>query len=272
MKKNWFVELAFLFVILVTAGGISAGPTLSAGVPHTFKPGELVSSKRMNENFQALSSRDTELCRILEDLRLDVEALRISISNVGTSVGAQGPRGPRGYPGSDGENGTIRDIADLRSDIASLTDCVNKLKEKTNGISQVNSTVIFEGVNVVIRDAGPGQPCAPGLGNLLLGRDDPTRFANHYGRDPIRTGCNNLIIGGSNEWSGSHGLCVGQLNKLNGDGCALFSCENEAKGEFNTIHGGTGNKVNGSFSAISGGCNKHLNGYCRWGTGNSGNR
>ncbi len=164
-------------------------------------------------------------------------------------------------------------VANLQAQIDALRHALDKLAEENEesderckklvvllaGLSRNGNTLILSGANLRIQDADGGPP-APGLGNLLIGRDDAKRFRDFYGRNPRRDGSNNLIIGGANEYYGSGGLCAGVLNLLNSDASVVFSCENETKGEFAVVLGGTGNLSQGRFATVCGGLNRVASG------------
>lgn len=165
------------------------------------------------------------------------------------------------------------EIAALQDQIDALTLIVAQLVEKEAessakcdalvallaGLSRNDNTLILTGVNLRLQDADSG-PRAPGLGNLFIGRDDEDLYKDFYGRDPLRDGSNNLIIGGANDYSGSGGLCVGVLNLLNSDSSVVLSCENEVRAEFGSVLGGTGNLSQGRFSTVGGGLNRVASG------------
>lgn len=146
---------------------------------------------------------------------------------------------------------------------------IEELTVLLDGLSRDDdeNTLILTGLNLRIRDAESG-PQVPGSGNLLIGRDNSELFEEFYGREPLRNGSNNLIIGGANEYSGSGGLCAGVLNLLNGDNSVVFICENEVRAEFSAVLGGTNCLSQGRFSTVGGGRNRTASGRFDFRAGN----
>ena len=157
-------------------------------------------------------------------------------------------------------DGLNNSVANIDSRLSLLENNVGCIKKDESG------DIVIEGRNLRVRDGSEGE-VVPGVGNIIVGRDDVNRYTDFYEAPPIRDGSNNIIIGGSNEWRGSGGLCVGMLNKLIGENCGVFGCENEASGQFGTVTGGTLNKAKGKFSSVSGGLNRCTKGVYDWRAG-----
>ena len=75
---------------------------------------------------------------------------------------------------------------------------------------------IFEGCNVVVRN-GTGSTTIPnGLGNVIVGYDEPSQ-----GYEPApRTGSHNVVVGDGHAYAATSGIVTGSENKILGDGAA----------------------------------------------------
>ena len=134
----------------------------------------------------------------------------------------------------------------------------------------------FEAVNVQIVD-GAGQTISPtpnGLGNLIIGYDEPTAdvsFFLHCSVGPHlnqtdceaagatwaanqKTGNHNLVVGTQHNYSQSAGVVFGLRNTVNRASSTVTGGQNGvAAGEQSSITGGNENSVGLRFSTISGG-------------------
>ena len=157
-------------------------------------------------------------------------------------------------------------ISNVTSNVSNILARLEKLETNVGGIKKDGDNLIIEGCNLVIRDAESGLRI-DGVGNLLIGREDKDSYTTFFGTPPLRTGSNNLVIGGANDYTGEGGLCVGVLNRLFGDRSAVFACENSTIGKFSTVLGGTLNDAKGKFSCVGGGRNRDVSGTYDWRAG-----
>jgi len=157
---------------------------------------------------------------------------------------------------------------DLTTTVSSIESRLTYLETNVGGIVKDGNDLIIEGCNLVVRDGSGETECVPGVGNIIVGRDEAASYAEFYGVDPIRTGSNNLIVGGGQQYTAKGCLMVGLFNSTEADGSATFGCENLTSGKFATVTGGTNNTASGKFSSVSGGCNKTVSSYCGWCAGN----
>jgi hypothetical protein len=114
--------------------------------------------------------------------------------------------------------------------------------------------------------ADPIPGCPNGLGNLIVGYNEPRRESDF---ENIRTGSHNVVVGRSHNFSRFGGLVVGDFNTISGDFASvsgglentasfLFSSvsggqQNTASGERSWVSGGFGNTASGAFASVSGG-------------------
>lgn len=135
------------------------------------------------------------------------------------------------------------------------------LVDVPNGQGGVSRTLRISGLNVQIvnglgatngypansNSVDPGQVAVNGLGNLILGYDEPS-----FGAD--KTGSHNLVIGPFNDYSSFGGIVSGRFNRLEGAvSVVLGGGSNYAQGVSSAVIGGHGNGAIGSLSLAAGG-------------------
>ena len=194
-----------------------------------------------------LDSLEIRVGQSLEDIAACCDALTIQVGDANSEVEAL--------------NTTVNNFSTTLTDIDVR---ITVLEDNVGGITKVGNDLIIEGCNLLVRDGSGDDERVSGVGNIIVGRDETGRFLGFYERDPIRSGANNIIVGGSNEYSGDGGICVGALNKLEGNASAVFSCENTVRGEFSTVTGGTNGIARGKFSCVSGGRGRTVNNDYNW--------
>ena len=96
-----------------------------------------------------------------------------------------------------------------------------------------NDTLFIEGVNVQIVNGLGSTRTTNGLGNLVVGYNEPD------GPSPDRSGSHNIIVGAEHNYTSIGGLVAGQNNRITG--------------RFASISGGLGNVASGDWASISGG-------------------
>ena len=72
-----------------------------------------------------------------------------------------------------------------------------------NGVTGPN--LMITGLNVQIKDHTGATDSTSGLGNLIIGHNEPSTMP------PDRTGSHNLVVGGHHSFSSHGGLVAGQL-------------------------------------------------------------
>ena len=151
-------------------------------------------------------------------------------------------------------------VADLRA--------VLSLRDDDQG----NPAVIFSGVNVQINNGLGATDSINGLGNLIIGYDEPTQnlnqvcsngqftseaecLANNEVFSSIhKSGSHNLIIGEQHNYSRVGGLVAGLQNTVIADNSSVSGgLFNVASGLGSSVSGGGGNQASGGASSVSGG-------------------
>lgn len=120
------------------------------------------------------------------------------------------------------------------------------------------NTVMVSGANFQVTNglgAAPnswlGQTGTNGLGNLIIGYNEETGYAEEY----VRTGSHNLVIGVGHSYMGYGNIIGGMRNVVNGQYSACISREAEMTwGNVNVLLGGIGSTMlNTSHSVMIGG-------------------
>lgn len=205
---------------------------------------------------------ETILTNAGQDGRLD--SLEDKVAKLCAIVGDQ--------DGQDGGSPDLHDrissleatVASLQSTVATVNSSLVVIERYSSKVEELESRLaalsvnehgdwVITGVNVRIQDAGGAAPPLPGKGNLLVGRDDSETFEGYYHRDPARTGTNNLVVGGANEYLNDGSLILGSLNRSLSDDSVLFGLLNSTTGESSSVLGGVNNEAAGKFSVVSSG-------------------
>jgi hypothetical protein len=178
-------------------------------------------------------------------------SLAISFSLVGLiPVGASAERG-----------GLEKRVAQLEAQVAALTAALQEAQEilqfvrvETEEMDRLAGPhLIIEGANVHVRsgsggtrdDCWPREPDYPncetltGLGNLIVGYNEPIRPRDPPGQFNIRTGSHNLVVGGLHSYSSFAGFVAGSQNKVTGAHASVSGgYRNEASGDAASVSGG----------------------------------
>ena len=142
-----------------------------------------------------------------------------------------------------------------------LLNRIIELETKLASVSVVGDDVIFEGVNVVVRNGGGATDTINGTGNLIVGYDE-------VGDGP-KSGSHNLVVGSKHTYTSFGGFVAGIQNTISGENSSVsgggsntasgagssvsgggFS---EASARLSTVSGGASNAASGDFSTVSGG-------------------
>ena len=232
----------FGLIISLGLGGVIFASGDYGKVPHVFKPRDLLRSGEMNDNFSSAAGERNLLSKELAVLRKELETLRGELSSAllqPQSVSV------------DIVNSNTNSIVYISSSMAALVRDVDELKHNVGCFKRDGVDIILEGKNLVVRDAGlDSGSIVPGLGNIKVGREDNADrswFGSIYSRNPSRTGSNNVIVGGSHEYTGSGALMVGALGRSSNNGVVVFGCENQASGRFSSAIGGTNRHASSTF-------------------------
>jgi hypothetical protein len=170
------------------------------------------------------------------------------------------------------ENSSSKENRGLAHRLEKLEDILERLVRRFKAIEHklmhITSTpdeVVITGANLRIVNGLGDTLTANGLGNLIVGYNESRE---PFERD-VRTGSQNVIVGGFHNFSSVAGLVVGGrneisnfaasvvggvLNTASGDGATVIGGnQNIASGSSALVSGGGGNTASGNFSSVSGG-------------------
>lgn len=191
-------------------------------------------------------------------------------------AGPAGPRGETGAPGAQGpagaadqatldaigarldrleaDNARLRQevdalrttVADLESANLGLTQRIAAQETLLDGVRRPNeTTLVFDGMNLHLRNGAGRTESANGLGNLIVGYNETAG---------AQTGSHVVAIGPGHTFTGASGLVVGIDNSVTGNyGSVLGGTGNAADGDGATVAGGAVNRASGSRAAVAGG-------------------
>lgn len=111
------------------------------------------------------------------------------------------------------------------------------------------TTIRLSGANLqVVNGSGATEGEAAGLGNLIVGYQEPRENGND------RTGSHNLVVGRQNNYSSWGSQVVGSSNTVSGLLASVCGGEgNTASGDFSVVGGGVSNIAEGPGSLVGGG-------------------
>ena len=153
-------------------------------------------------------------------------------------------------------------ISNLRAELNSLNADLYTFRELKEYVRLVPGTMegvrgpnlIFEGVNVHIRNKRSSTTLVDGLGNLIIGYNEIGDEAGLFYPPPVRNGSHNLIVGAGHSYSSAGGFVAGYRNTIGGSFSTVAGgFMNAAKGEHSSVSGGLLNVAGGEFSAVCGG-------------------
>lgn len=126
-------------------------------------------------------------------------------------------------------------------------------------------TIRFSGVNVQIVN-GLGQTASiNGLGNLIVGYNQPRSFLIDVcsdGQYQDATSCANAgETWANNHKSGSHNIIGGTHNAYSSYGALVVGAQNVVNQRYVSVSGGYANSASGQFSSIAGGYSNEARGY-----------
>ncbi len=141
--------------------------------------------------------------------------------------------------------------ADLRT-FRNLKGYVRLVPGTMEGVRGPN--LIFEGVNVHIRNKTSSTTMVDGLGNLIIGYNEIRDEAGLFYPPPLRNGSHNLVVGSGHSYSAAGGLVAGYRNTIgNSFSTVTGGFLNVANGNYSSVSGGLLNIAGGEFSTVSGG-------------------
>ena len=154
----------------------------------------------------------------------------------------------------------------------SLWQRVSALERTLTHVSSVTGEggrpeVVITGANLRIVNGLRGTATTNGVGNLLLGYNEP----RHDG-DNERTGSHNLVVGSGHNFSSFGGLVVGRNNAIRGAFASVSGgFDNTASGESASVNGGIFNRASGPSASVSGGFDNTASGNAASVSGGDGN-
>jgi hypothetical protein len=162
-----------------------------------------------------------------------------------------------------------QEVAALQSQLAALQankvlavgPYVSVVSDPINGVAGPH--IIFTGANIHVRDGSGATVGSTGLGNLIVGYDEPPTHVKLKPQD--RGGTHNLVVGSGHRFSYFGGFVAGHENMISG----LYTTvtggfRNVARGEFSTVSGGESNEAANYYTAVSGGGHNAATGYWSW--------
>jgi hypothetical protein len=127
--------------------------------------------------------------------------------------------------------------------------------------------VVITGANLRIVNGLRGTATANGLGNLLVGYNEPRDDG-----DNERTGSHNVVVGLGLNFSSFGGLVVGRQNTIRGAFASVSGgFDNTANGASASVHGGLFNRASGPSASVSGGFDNMASGNAAAISGGDGN-
>ncbi len=123
--------------------------------------------------------------------------------------------------------------------------------------NQGNSAVVFSGVNVHVNNGLGATDSVNGLGNLVIGYDEPQTSTNPVCSDGAFENESDCLANGgvfaAIHKTGSHTLVVGPEHNYSQAGGLLAGFRNTVNGPFAAASGGRSNRASGIHSSVSGG-------------------
>lgn len=153
------------------------------------------------------------------------------------------------------------------------------------GTQNGKPVVRFTGVNVQVVDGtgdtygGPTDPQPNGLGNLILGYDEPRQAGPFLCSDGAYTtqvdcetnggtwaaihksGAHTLVVGGEHNYSQHGGVVLGSENTINSLAASVTGGRlNESTGLYTSVSAGTNNAASGLYASVNGGTDNTASG------------
>jgi hypothetical protein len=127
--------------------------------------------------------------------------------------------------------------------------------------------VVITGANLRIVNGLRSTATANGLGNLLVGYNEPRDDGDHE-----HTGSHNVVVGQGHNFSSFGGLVVGRQNAIHGAFASVSGgFDNTASGDSASVSGGIFNRAKGPNTSISGGFDNTASGNAAVVSGGDGN-
>ncbi len=115
-------------------------------------------------------------------------------------------------------------------------------------------TIRLSGANLQVVNGTGGTQNINGLGNIIVGYQEPRPTGADPGVVNERGGSHNLVVGMKHNYTSYGGFVAGLENTIKGDFASISGgCTSTATGGKSSISGGFLNTATGSFSSVSGG-------------------
>jgi hypothetical protein len=185
--------------------------------------------------------------------------------------------------GQSNSGGLAERVAELEAQVEVLAAALQEAQETLQFVrvetEEINGVTgphwIIEGANVHVR-SGSGRTsggCEPrdtdypncesltGLGNLMVGYNEPKRPRDPPGQFNIRTGSHNLVVGDFHSYSSFAGFVAGIGNDITAAHASVSGgTANRASGYASSISGGNINRASDFASSVSGGSRNEASG------------
>jgi hypothetical protein len=138
---------------------------------------------------------------------------------------------------------------------------VNVLERTLTHVTSVTGAgglpeVVITGANLRLVNGLRATATANGLGNLLVGYNEPRQGGN------VETGSHNVVVGQGHNFSSFGGLVVGRQNEISGAFAAISGgFDNTASASATSVSGGRGNTASGESATVSGGHGNTASGH-----------
>jgi hypothetical protein len=143
----------------------------------------------------------------------------------------------------------------LRDRLLATERVIEDHRAKLACMSMTGNDVFFTGCNVNIVNGLASTETTNGVGNLIVGYNEPTSVDDHLPNSPsIRTGSHNLVMGTLNSYTSYSGVVTGRKNAIRAPNANVTgSIDSTAAAEFAIVSGGIRNNASGVRSIIVGG-------------------
>ena len=164
-----------------------------------------LSGKRLRQAVIDLQNQNAHLLSLIENLQQQINNIELTpgpqgpigpqgpagVAGADGATGPQGPQGATGPAGADGADG--KDGIDGASISAADLARITVLETTFSGVSRLGPNLVFDGMNVYVRNGMGATDAIPvnGLGNLIIGYNEPIVG----GIQSQKTGSHNLIVG-----------------------------------------------------------------------------
>ena len=247
LNVNDQLAVALAAVCLTLTQIAMAGPV---NTPNTFTSGTPAIAAEVNDNFAAVETAVNDNDARIVQLTAENAALTERIDNVIAN-----------------NQKLLDELAEAAAFIEDLR-AVLSLQPDNQG----NPAVVFSGVNVHINNGEGATNSINGVGNLIVGYDEPSLgridvcsdgqfvtqadcVANGEVFSAIhKSGSHTVVVGAEHNYSQAVGLVVGFRNTSNGSASSVTGgAGNMASGQFSSVTGGANNTAIGSGSSVTGG-------------------